>query len=113
MIPVSLLQAAFTPDESDAFHNAELEYSSTDRVYCADSGCGRFIHVKDGVDDRASCGKCGNETCVHCKREAHDGDCLADETLQQFLEFAAEQNWQRCFGCKRVVERPEGCNHMT
>jgi len=30
------------------------------------------------------------------------------------LMGAAESNrWQRCYGCRRVVELRSGCNHMT
>jgi len=113
VIPVSLVEETFTSDESDAFYSAETEYSTTNRVYCAHFECGHFIPVKPGVDDRAYCGACNNETCIHCKREAHEGDCPADDVLQNFLEFAAGRHWQRCFGCMRMVERPEGCDHIT
>lgn len=113
VIPVSLIKETFTLEEFEAYHNAEVEYSTTNRVYCSRIECGRFIPVKDGVDDRAYCGACSNETCVHCKGDAHEGDCPADEALQKFIEFAAEQHWQRCFGCRRMVERPVGCDHIT
>ena len=113
IIPVSLIDEKLTLEESNAFHDAETEYSTSNRVYCAQFDCGRFISMKDVVDDRAHCGACGNETCIHCKREAHHGDCPADEALQNLIAYAAEEHWQRCFGCGAMVERPEGCNHMT
>jgi hypothetical protein len=33
--------------------------------------------------------------------------------LQQLLEFANANEWQRCYSCKTIVELDTGCNHMT
>lgn len=113
IIPVCLVEEIFTAEERERFRGAQVEHATDNKVYCARSGCGRFIPVKEGVDDRACCEACGHETCTYCKGKSHEGDCPADDTLRHFLDYAEEQHWQRCFCCKRVVERPDGCDHMT
>ncbi|KAI0997992.1 hypothetical protein K3495_g10199 [Podosphaera aphanis] len=113
LIPISLVEDVMTPDESKRFYEAEEEYSTLNRVYCSRPSCGRFISPKFVVNDLAHCNDCDHETCIHCKREAHIGECPADEALQSFMAYASEQHWKRCFKCQAMVERLHGCNHMT
>lgn len=111
-IDISIIEADFSVDELTAYRSAELEFTTTDRVYCASSECARFIPMPQRTADRASCEACGAGTCVHCKARAHDGGCPADEARQSLITFANEQGWKPCFGCGEMVFRYEGCDHM-
>ena len=112
-IDVSTIEAEFSAEESIAYRKAVLEFTSTDRVYCADHECGQFIPMSQRTHDYASCEACSADTCLHCKALAHDGGCAADEARQSLIQFADEQGWKACFGCGEMVFRYEGCNHMT
>jgi len=78
-INISLIKASFSVEELTACRSAELEFTSTDRVYCAGLECAMFIPLPDRTADCVSCTACGAGTCMYCKALAHDGRCPADE----------------------------------
>ena len=112
-IDISTIEADFSVEDLTAYRSAELEFTSTDRVYCAEPECAKFIPMLQRTLDCAYCEACGGETCMHCKALAHDGDCPADGARQSLINFADEQGWKPCFGCGEMVFRYEGCDHMT
>ena len=95
------------------FEEKSIEFETSDRTYCSWPTCSLFIAAVNITDERASCKKCGTQTCTICKNNAHDGDCPEDIATQQALEAAREHGWQRCYNCRRLVELDVGCNHMT
>lgn len=113
VIDISTMEADFSVEELAVYRAAELEFTSTDRVYCADPECAKFIPMPQRTSDRATCEACSATTCVHCRALAHDGGCVKDETKQSLIDFAGEQGWKPCFGCGEMVFRYEGCDHMT
>ena len=112
-IDISTIEADLSAGELATYRSAELEFTSTDRVYCADPECSKFIPMSQRFHDYASCDTCTARTCMHCKALAHDGVCPADEVKQSLINFADEQGWKSCFGCGEMVFRYEGCDHMT
>ncbi len=112
-IDISTIEAEFSAGELAAYRSAELEFTSMDRVYCADPECAKFIPIPQRTPDYASCEGCSARTCMYCKTLAHDGVCPADETKQSLTKFAEEQGWKPCYGCGEMVFRYEGCDHMT
>ncbi|KAK4101968.1 hypothetical protein N658DRAFT_495906 [Parathielavia hyrcaniae] len=95
---------------------AELE--TPDRTYCHAPACSAFIPPRDiaaaAGGDVATCGRCWRTTCVTCKGPSHAGkDCPHDVASQELLRVAAENGWQRCYSCRRLVELDHGCNHIT
>lgn len=112
-IDISAIEGDFSPEELKVYRAAELEFVSTDRIYCANLTCGVFIPAHQRNADRGSCDACTFVTCIRCKLLAHDGSCSVDESKQELLEFARGQGWMQCFGCGEMIFRYEGCNHMT
>ncbi|KAG9548203.1 hypothetical protein KCU79_g15040, partial [Aureobasidium melanogenum] len=93
----------------------ELEMDPRERFYCANRDCGEFIPpVSQGNDSPAGCGKCGQSTCKLCRALDHEGDC-AGPTKEDEQAFALieKEHYQKCSQCCRVVERTQGCPHMT
>ena len=78
-IDISTIKADFSVNELTAYRSAELEFTSTDRVFCASPECAKFIPMPQRTADCASCEACNAGTCMHCKALAHDGGCPADE----------------------------------
>jgi hypothetical protein len=91
----------------------KIEFDTPNRTYCSNPSCSIFIRLEDITGEQAVCSSCGTVTCTLCKAGQHNGDCPADTGLQQVLETARENNWQRCYNCRRLVELDIGCNHIT
>ncbi|KAL8808240.1 MAG: hypothetical protein Q9200_004361 [Gallowayella weberi] len=95
------------------FQKKSVEFQTGDRTYCSRPTCSAFITPANIVGERATCAACFTETCTICKGNSHDGDCPQDAATQEVLQAAAEQGWQRCYNCRRMVELSHGCNHIT
>ncbi|KAH6664600.1 hypothetical protein B0J14DRAFT_493326, partial [Halenospora varia] len=90
-IDISTIEADFLVEELTAYRSAELEFTSTDRVYCADPECAKFIPMPQRTSDCASCKACSAGTCMHYKALAHDGGCLAYISLIAVLHTLVAQ----------------------
>ncbi|KAI0860294.1 hypothetical protein F4860DRAFT_479880 [Xylaria cubensis] len=112
-IPVDENSSFLSLDLIEEFEGRYLEFSTPNRTYCHQETCSAFIPpsmIEDGV---AQCPECEFETCVTCKGATHQGDCPADEALQQVLEVAVQEGWQRCPQCSTMIELNHGCYHIT
>ncbi|KAI1138651.1 hypothetical protein F5Y05DRAFT_413273 [Hypoxylon sp. FL0543] len=112
-IPLNQSLAFLAAGVVQEFRQKALEYSTPRRTYCHSNRCNVFILPTNYANDIATCNKCGSRTCMLCKGASHIGDCPNDERLQQVLQLAQEQHWQRCQNCWALVELIVGCNHMT
>jgi hypothetical protein len=95
------------------YEQKKVEFETPDRTYCSNPLCSAFIRREDITNERATCPDCRAVTCTTCKAPGHEGDCPADIGLQQVLQTADENGWQRCYSCRRLVELDLGCNHIT
>ncbi|KAF9447649.1 hypothetical protein P691DRAFT_104860 [Macrolepiota fuliginosa MF-IS2] len=100
------------------------EYSTSpdNRIYCPGRGCNRFIssafvmkHTTNGTfTARCPACHCPIRMCVRCKEAGHPGEaCDAKKNTIHFQRLVKEEGWQTCSRCQRIVERIEGCLHMT
>jgi hypothetical protein len=89
----------------------KIEVNTKDRTYC--HKCGTFILPATIMNNRAKCGTCDIDTCSKCKKPYHFFGCLVDVAEQQVIELARKEGWQRCTGCRGMVELKKGCHHMT
>lgn len=94
------------------------EYTTKNRIYCPKPGCGTWIRPKQVHTHEGRkyglCGKCKTKVCMKCNAKLHRrGDCPKDEETQKLIAIAEEKGWRRCFNCRAMVEKKEGCNHMT
>ncbi|KAI1762570.1 hypothetical protein GGR53DRAFT_415339 [Hypoxylon sp. FL1150] len=112
-IDIDRVKFFLKPAVAQAFLKKVPEYTSSNRIYCHKADCAAFIPSGSRADDAATCIECGSQTCIACKNAQHDGDCQGDEQLQQVLQLAKEEGWQRCPDCRRMVELVRGCNHIT
>jgi hypothetical protein len=112
-IPLDSCRVHLPPNLAGEFQAKKAEMETPNRTYCHQPTCSTFIPTKsiDGV--KAWCTRCQKATCVTCKGQAHDGDCPPDAADQELLRVAAENGWQRCYSCRRLVELDHGCNHMS
>lgn len=112
-IPLDGINQIFIPAEILGKYRAkELEYGSTNRLYCHLPSCSTFIPTQFIKDEVATCVKCRNKTCTICKGASHTGDCPKDTETANILRIAGDNGWKRCFKCRRMVELSHGCNHI-
>ncbi|KAM3079643.1 hypothetical protein ACMFMG_006056 [Clarireedia jacksonii] len=100
-----------TADLIERFNKKKVEFETINRTYCCLPTCSTFIEARFISDDVATCPNCSFKTCTICKK-AHEEECPNDTALQQILEVAKENGWQRCYACRTLVELDYGCNHM-
>lgn len=113
-IPIDRVSSRLSADEMEDFLDAKAAHHTHNRTYCSNQLCGKFIRQEFVMNaERAECNRCGTATCVHCGKEFHLGECGEDRELQATLNLANGQGWQRCERCKFVVDKIEGCNHIT
>lgn len=91
----------------------ELDTHVGNRTYCSDASCSVFIGAEHTTNNVATCPTCNQATCTMCKAARHEGDCPADAALQQTLVLASERGWQRCTGCRSIIDLAFGCYHIT
>ncbi len=73
------------------------------------------------VPQELQCPSCFSEVCTACCDESHTGmtcaerQALKDTGVQERLleGWAAENNAKKCPSCRVLVQKAEGCNHMS
>ena len=108
---MSLIRPFITTELTVKYEQKAIEFGTAYRTYCY--SCSVFMNPDDIKGYRAHCTKCNRDTCMLCKSEYHQGDCPKNAALEQVLQLAQEIGWQRCTSCQNMIERREGCNHMT
>lgn len=112
-IPIGSVRLFLNSELVHAYERKKIEFDTPNRTYCCLPTCSAFIRTENIQEEVAICLDCGTETCTTCKMGAHQGDCPNDVALQQVLQAASENGWQRCYSCWRIVELNYGCNHIT
>ncbi|OTB03744.1 hypothetical protein M426DRAFT_29610, partial [Hypoxylon sp. CI-4A] len=118
-IPLKHVDDLFDIDFKKTWNRKFHEFSTRNRVYCPGKRCGQWI-TPDQIQRHRNgrkvgkCGSCGTKVCCECNSKWHGSSpCQADEDVNQILQQAKEEGWQRCYNCRNMVELKEGCNHMT
>jgi hypothetical protein len=110
-IPTKHARRFLDPELEATFKEKTIEFETVNRTYCSNPECSIFIPPSEVYRNIAYC-SCWQETCVTCKAPAHSGDCPTDLELAEFLKYAKQSRWQRCYNCLSIVEKEGGCNHM-
>ncbi|KAF7189660.1 putative E3 ubiquitin-protein ligase ARI10 [Pseudocercospora fuligena] len=103
LLPTGLVQT---------FEAKEPELKDHNPVYC--HACKQYIDDSQRKNSLASCPSCPSmRTCIECKKAAHAGECSEDPDEKKLRERAREEGWKICPRCRTVIEKAEGCNHIT
>ncbi|KAL4811350.1 hypothetical protein BDV18DRAFT_155955 [Aspergillus unguis] len=112
-ITMKMVHSLIPPDLAKQFARKMAEHRTPHKMYCHVATCSAFIYPAFIQEGMAVCPECGAATCVDCTKKAHGGSkCQADPETQRVLDIAKWNGWQRCWSCRRVVERIEGCSSM-
>ncbi|KIW33312.1 uncharacterized protein PV07_00170 [Cladophialophora immunda] len=86
------------------------EVHTANPVYCPWEDCLAYIPASMVRQDYAKCLLCKKRVCMGCRGKEHGGLCKRDKALQALIE---KEKWKFCPACGHLVQRREGCNHMT
>ncbi|KAL2278689.1 hypothetical protein FJTKL_14248 [Diaporthe vaccinii] len=99
------------PETWARYFEKKTQVETPNPTFCSKRDCSKFIPLQDINEGQARC-ICGQITCTGCKAEWHTGECVVDPETEQVLRLAREQQWQRCFHCREMVVRQDGCNEI-
>ncbi|KAH7919233.1 hypothetical protein BV22DRAFT_871578 [Leucogyrophana mollusca] len=109
--------ARFLPAKLKAtFLSKSIEHSSTyaSRVYCCAPACSAYLGAFGGSGRDLPCPECKTLVCSNCRQAAHPGDSCADNaSTLEVKALATARGWQSCPDCHAIIERVNGCLHMT
>ncbi|KAJ6181839.1 hypothetical protein N7485_000481 [Penicillium canescens] len=107
-IPVEQVQSVIGPDLTKLHKEKAIELNDSNRTYCSNQRCLRYILPYFISNAVAICQSCSFLTCAVCKMPQHTGQCR-DVNEELLLGLAKKQKWQRCPSCHLLVELLEGC----
>ncbi|KAK6541426.1 hypothetical protein TWF694_007237 [Orbilia ellipsospora] len=108
----NLASAVLPPAEFNKFLDVKKEKEGMSSTSCY--GCGELVPRTDIIGgSSAFCAKCDRITCVHCAKAQHEGACMLDPETEKLLQVAKGKKWSKCPSCSNMVERNQGCNHMS
>lgn len=103
----------------EAAFRSYLDQHAQELKFCTTPDCQQIYRHSP---DRSilQCPSCFSTICSACDEEAHEGMTCQERRLHKdpaeqdrlFNEWAAEK-CKRCPECRSVIEKSEGCNHMT
>ncbi|KAI0889183.1 uncharacterized protein GGS22DRAFT_184760 [Annulohypoxylon maeteangense] len=109
----------FSTKELKTYIDKIEEYTTPGRkLYCHDKQCSAFIPASYRGTRAGKCKKCGLNTCKTCAQKSHFGPCKQEDVDalgpdDPLHNLANSQGWKQCPNCRVIVERGEGCTHMT
>lgn len=112
-IPLDRVNGGLSRELVETFRAKSIEWETKDRTYCYNTKCAKFIPPEGIVGNTATCQQCYRRTGPSCKTAAHTGNCPRDTAMEQLLEVAEREHWQRCYSCTRLVVLAHGCNHIS
>lgn len=114
-VPIALVADLLPANFQARYELMELEQNTPNPTYCANAECAAFIPPANyHGPDYARCLNCQTDTCRHCRTRGHEGRaCTSDQATEQLRALAAVVGWKACPRCGTMVERRDGCLHMT
>ncbi len=118
-VPKSTIHRYLPAKEWKLFSEKALEYAVplANRYYCASPECAKWIDARNAkrTNGVLECPHCKAELCTVCRGPSHPSneDCPQDFGLDRLMEEAECSGWRRCPECRRLVERNEGCLHIS
>lgn len=111
--PWALVRHALSQQLRSRCGAKRVELDTKNRTYCHQNACSAFINPNKIHGTIAPCPRCRSDTCSTCKNAWHRGACPRDELMDELMQTANRNEWQRCYGCCPVIELKTGCNHIT
>ncbi|RAL15889.1 uncharacterized protein BO97DRAFT_458856 [Aspergillus homomorphus CBS 101889] len=114
--PIALLSIEYLvlQEEVQDFCEAEIEFTTVNRIYCSSLECGKFIPPVQITSDQAHCLACDVLNYSTYKNLFYQGeDCPEDIASEAKLNLARSEGWQCCFFCRAIIQLSIGSHHTT
>ena len=111
VVPVATVRDHLGKALAREYEDKKPEMMVKDKTYCHVPDCSTFIKPHSIHNGQAFCQSCRAATCEECKAAWHFGPCTEGD-FGGLVKLAKQKRWPRCPGCKRIVEREEGCDSM-
>ncbi|BGP19436.1 hypothetical protein JCM10213_000673 [Rhodosporidiobolus nylandii] len=101
--------------ERKAYRAACREFAVKNRLYCSKK-CSIFLCEAGQGGEAVTCPKCSSRTCPNCKSPQHSSKvaCAIDPDDDAATKLVLQlDNGGRCESCLRVIEKIDGCSHVT
>lgn len=102
-----------SPSFTQRYNHLLLELSTPHPKYCSSPTCSRFLPPNLYHAPVITCSKCKTRTCTLCTQAEHAGVCKQDKDGIRVEKLAKRKGWKQCPSCSQVVEKTEGCLHIT
>lgn len=104
------------PEVVARWTEVQEEYTDLSPVYCGVKTCSKYLSKATYLDGGASakCDSCDELTCTACSalNTDHESDSCPDRLAKLDRELMEKKKWKSCPGCKEMIEKSEGCDHM-
>ncbi|CDW71692.1 ibr domain containing protein [Stylonychia lemnae] len=85
-----------------------------DKRFCPTPDCSNILEKSSFIiSSKVLCNKCNNNICFDCQSIWHQGKSCRQFQKEQNLSWALENEVQKCPKCKVMIEKNDGCDHMT
>ncbi|KAL4487189.1 hypothetical protein ABPG72_017908 [Tetrahymena utriculariae] len=81
--------------------------------FCPTPNCDQIISLNHKDQKNAKCNSCKTVICCQCNRIDHLGISCEDLLEKEIEDLTDSRDIQRCNKCKSLVQKVQGCNHMT
>ena len=115
VVPLVHVEKSLERETVELYKAKMNEYGTAFRLYCSNVQCNTFLGSRTSRASPVRCEKCEAETCSKCTAPAHPrkARCKIDNGLRKALKLGQTAGWQRCPTCRALVERNQGCYHMS
>ena len=98
-----------------------LDQHAQELKFCTTPDCQQIYRHNPNTRKILQCPSCFSTICSACDEEAHEGMTCEERRLHKdpgeqerlFNVWANEHGTKQCPDCRRMIEKSEGCNHIT
>ncbi|KAF9111405.1 hypothetical protein BGX27_004981 [Mortierella sp. AM989] len=122
-IPTEFAELVLDSETLEVWYRKLAEVHVANKVCCPKPECRSIIDLDDRDGTAVACPECGSSFCASCAVPFHRGmTCEQYQTQSQgdsseedraMLRLVQDRHWRHCPGCRFVIEKQQGCNHMV